>query len=270
MMSPPPSSIRLPRPRPGLTLVLGAVLALASMSSAAAYALGARSFIDHLVVTVPCLYFLCICIHDGVHGVLVRNRRIGNAAGFLLSLVIALPFPLLQSAHLKHHRVIAQRERRRGAVDDVDELDPEAVVYEASLPALLLRLPFIPLWYLRSVRDMRALSVLLTALHLGLVGALGAFMVDRGVDVLLVWAVPVLLAIGWFGFTTVYVPHGPHAQTLMRVFNAHSGWHHDHHRSPHFPFHQYAAVRALHLEDALGDGARAHDPIVFFWARRVW
>jgi fatty acid desaturase len=263
-------SMTLPRPRPGLTLVLGVVLALASVSSSAAYAVGAISFLAHLCVAVPCLYFLCICIHDGVHGVFLKDRRIGNAAGFLLSLVIALPFPLLQSAHLKHHRVIAQRERRRGSVVDVDEHDPEAIVYEASLPALLLRLPFIPLWYLRSVRDMRASSVALTALHLGIVGMVVVLLFEHGVDVMMVWAAPVLVAIGWFGFTTVYVPHGPHAKVLMRVFNAHSGWHHDHHRSPQFPFHQYAAVRALHLEHAHGDGARAHDPVVFFWARRVW
>lgn len=265
MMTTQDPQTTLPPPKPGLTLLLGSTLALTSISSAAAFCVGDVSFVGHLVVTVPCLYFLCICIHDGVHGVLVRRKRLGNLAGFVLSLVIALPFPLLQSAHLKHHRVIARR-----ASADVDDDDPEAIVYRASLPALLLRLPFIPFWYLRSLRDMRAGSIALTLLHLSLVITAAVLLTGAGIDVVTTWIAPVLLAIGWFGFTTVYVPHGPHKAILMRVFNAHSGWHDDHHRDPRYPFHQYATVRARHLDVDFGAGARDVDPVVFFWARRVW
>lgn len=257
----------LPRPRPGLTCLLGVALALTALSQALAYSSGAIGFARHLLWTVPCLYFLCICVHDAVHGVSLKNKRANNLVGFVLALVITLPFPLLQSAHLKHHRAIAKQ--RQGANVDVTD-DPEAVVYQSSVWSLVLRLPFIPFWYLRSLRSMRPLAIALTFFHLGLVAAAAVALHVAGVDVLSAWAAPVLLAIVWFGFTTVYVPHGPHAPLLMRFLNAHSGWHDDHHRDPRFPFHQYATVRAAHLQSDHQGHGRAYDPVVFLWAKRLW
>ena len=255
---------RAPYPvRPGLTFWLGLTLALTSISSFLAWrgnaVVGDNAALHaglswHLLVSVPCLYFLCICVHDGVHGVLLRRRWASQGAAWILSLVICLPFPLLQAAHLKHHGRLGR--------DD----DPEAIVYDVSLPLLLVRLPFIPFFYLRSLRGMGGAAIAFTFLHLATVATL-MLAVD---DVALGWALPVLLAITWFGFTTVYVPHGPLAARLMPWLRANSGWHDDHHRDPRYPFHQYAAVRAFHLVNDAQRGLDVDDDAaVAFWARPV-
>ncbi len=254
----PPTTMRERAPllvRPGLTWWFGLALAITSISSFLAWRVEAVSWPMHALVSCPCLYFLCICVHDGVHGVLLRRRQLGDAGAWLLSLVIGLPFPLLKHAHLKHHR-------RVGHADD-----PEAAVYRASPFTLALRLPIIPLLYLRSLRDMRSGAVVLTAAHLTLVTTTMGWLGAPGV---LGWGAPALLAIAWFGFTTVYVPHGPFARPLMAWLGAHSGWHDDHHRDPRFPFHQYAAVRAFHLDHDLGtQGCRRADPLVFALSRSI-
>lgn len=220
--------------RPGLTLWFGVALALHVVDSAWRGAHADRAWWQ-LLLAMAASYFLCICVHDAVHGVLHRRRRVNQVGGFVLSLVVGLPFPLLQRAHLTHHQ-------RVGADDD-----PEAVVYRASLAALLLRLPLIPLFYLRTLRDLSVAQRLFTALHVIVVVATVAIAERRGVPLVATWMVPTLIAVMWFGFTTVWVPHGPSAARFMRYFNAHSGWHDDHHLDPRYPFSQYAQLRAHHL-----------------------
>ena len=58
---------------------------------------------------------------------------------------------------------------------------------------------------------------------------------------------PSVATVAWFGFATVYVPHSRHADRLMPYFTEHSGWHHDHHRAPQYPFNQYLELRDFHL-----------------------
>ncbi len=92
-------------PRPGLTAWLGASLLLASISSALAWSQGVVTLPAHLVTTVPMLYFVFICIHDGVHGALNRDRRVSDAIAWVMGSITVLPFPLLRQAR---HRVLAR------------------------------------------------------------------------------------------------------------------------------------------------------------------
>ncbi len=219
-------------PRPGLTAWLGSALLIGASSSAMAWSAGQITLGRHLLTSVPMLYFLFICVHDGVHGVLHRSRRLSDGLGWLFAAAAGLPFPLLRGAHLRHHRAAGQ------------DRDPERIIYGASLPGLLLRLPLVPLYYLRELRYLRAGARLSVAAHL-LGWAL--LVAASGRPLVLGWLLPVGIAVIWFGFTTVYAPHSRHSERLMRWLNVHSGYHWDHHRDPRYPFHQYFQLRLHNL-----------------------
>lgn len=222
--------------RPGLTLWLAVALLLAQLSSAWQWAVGERDLATHLTLSAPTLFFYFICIHDAVHGVLHRNPLVSQAAGTLFGAAVALPFDLLQSAHLRHHHLVG------------DPDDPEYVVYGASPLRLLLRLVWVPLYYLRELRQLGARGRLSVALHgVGWGVALAVF----GAPLLIGWLLPVALAVVLFGLATVYVPHSAHRARLMQHLNLWSGYHHDHHRDPRYPAHQYGELR-LHGIERLG------------------
>ncbi|HEY1099327.1 MAG TPA: hypothetical protein VGF99_10370, partial [Myxococcota bacterium] len=111
----------------------------------------------------------------------------------------------------------------------------------------------IPLFYLRTMTRLSTLERLLVVMHAAIVVGVVVVAEHNGVPLLSTWAPPTLLAVMWFGFTTVWVPHGPNAATFMRFFNAHSGWHDDHHADPRYPFPQYAQLRAHHLAVGISD-----------------
>ena len=213
--------------RPGLTLVLGSVLLLSALSSAAQWAQGGVSLVVHLCTTVPMLYFLFICIHDGVHSVLSRRRWLNDGASILLAGAVGLPFPLLRRAHLHHHAHLGQPS------------DPEGKIYNSSLWKLPLTLIAVPFYYLAQLPKLSPAKAALVCLQLLLfISLMALFPV-----LLTAWALPVLIAVLYFGFTTVYAPHSEHQARLMPWLNFHSGYHHDHHRDPRYPFHQYFQLR---------------------------
>ncbi|MFT5583953.1 MAG: fatty acid desaturase [Cognaticolwellia sp.] len=221
--------------RPGLTLLLGITLLISAMSSAVQWMQGGISLIEHLGTTIPMLYFLFICIHDGVHSVLSGSRWVNDAAATLLAGAVGLPFALLRHAHLHHHAHLGQPS------------DPEGRIYNSSiweLPMTLLAVPFIYLVQLPKLgwKSAAAVCIQLTLL----VSAMTLFP-----SLLTAWALPVLLGVLYFGFTTVYAPHSRHHGRLMPWLNLHSGYHHDHHRDPRYPFHQYFQLR---LDGLLNQG----------------
>ena len=220
--------------RLGLSAWLGFALCAWSVDSFIRWASGERSLLVHTLLVFYPVYFTCICIHDAVHGVLWRSRRGNDLGGFLMSLVIGLPFPLLRYTHLRHHRVL-------GAHDD-----PEAAVYRAAWWQLPLVLPVVPLIYARSFPRLSRRLRLLTLLHSLLVGSAALWLGP----LVLGWALPAVLAIAWFGFTTVYVPHSQYSGSLMKLLQLHSGWHDDHHADVRFPYPQYAQLRAWNLAQA--------------------
>lgn len=242
------------RVRTGLTLALGATLAMWTLMSAWRAARGDISLLTHLVASCPALYFLCICVHDGVHGVLARPRWVNQAGASALSLVIGLPFPLLQEAHLRHHR-------RMGHPDD-----PEYVVYSAQWWQLPGRLVLVPWYYLRGIVRLDRARQVQTVAQLALTAVVLAW---GGAVLWQVWALPVLLAIVWFGFTTVYVPHCPYADRLMPWFQTHSGWHHDHHFDVRYPWPQYAQIRAWRFDHGLTPESASEERWVRWCAREL-
>ncbi len=245
--------------RSGLTLWFGAALLAWIVSRTYGHLSGELTWWPFFLSVLPAQYMLCVCIHDAVHGVLFPNRVVNTAAGVLMAMGVGLPFPLLRRTHLRHHDTLHEHD------------DPERVVYELEPRNLLIRLPTIPLIYLR---NWRLLTRSERALTLGVVAALGAllaltsarFGAPLAARALLI---PALTTIAWFGFTTVYVPHSRHSAALMRYFTEHSGWHHDHHRSPQYPFNQYLQLRHFHLIHGVFAPRGREASIVGWLARRL-
>jgi hypothetical protein len=103
----------------GITGVAAVAAMLNVVCSGLAYSVGGISWLEHAVVIVPTMYFMCICIHDGCHFMLTPYRWLTDVLGFCLSLFLAIPFPLLRASHLTHHKHFGT------------DLDPESV---AGLP----------------------------------------------------------------------------------------------------------------------------------------
>lgn len=223
--------------RAGLTLWLGLTLLAWEVSQIGGYLDGRFGCLELWIRLIPAQFMLCVCIHDAVHGVITKRPRLCSAAGVLLATGVFLPFPLLRRAHLKHHSTLHHHD------------DPERVVYDTPARSLLFKLPVIPLSYLQNWRLLSGKDRVLTVAvisGLALIGTAIAWVF--GLTALLYgWLLPSLLTVCWFGFTTVYVPHSRDSAWLMRFFTEHSGWHHDHHCSPQYPFNQYIELRNFHL-----------------------
>lgn len=253
-----------PRPefpiRPGLTLWFGSALLLWVIYRITLFLCGEASLAMHLAATMPAQYMLCVCIHDGVHGVLTRSRAVNQFASVLLAMGVLLPFPLLQRAHLFHHR----------HVDDPE--DPEHIVYSSSLPRLLFNLPMIPWYYLKTLRLLSTKERVQVALIVVTLITLSGWIAwSWSVTTLFTaWLLPSLLTIAWFGFTTVYIPHSSHQRFFMRFFTEHSGWHHDHHRAPQYPFNQYIQLRDFHLRHDIFEPRGPEASIIRRLASKPW
>ncbi len=214
----------------------------------------------HLAAVMPAQFMLCVCIHDAVHGVLIRPRRLNFAAGVLLAMGVLLPFPLLRRTHLLHHDTVHEPE------------DPERSVYAFEPLELLVRLPSIPLIYMINWRLLGGVEkVVCAAVLAAIVGGVGGSAYVFGVVATLgAWVLPSVATIGWFGFATVYVPHSRHAERLMPYFTEHSGWHHDHHRAPQYPFNQYIELRDFHLRHGVFEPRGPEASVVRVLATRLW
>lgn len=249
--------------RPGLTLWLGLTLWAWLITSSWGY----LTSHDHTALAtlilwaklMPAQFMLCVCIHDAVHGVMSRDKRIGELAGVLLALAVCLPFPLLRRAHMRHHAHLYR------------DTDPERVVYALSPKALLSGLLLIPARYLQNWHLLRASERRTTLAALTTITALATILSARfGLGATLrAWLVPTALSIAWFGFMTVYAPHSAYRDKLMPYLTEHSGWHDDHHRAPQYPFNQYIELRAFHLKHGVFEPRGPELKVVSWLARHV-
>jgi fatty acid desaturase len=226
------------RARRGITGIAAVAAMLNVVCSLLAWHVGGIAWWQHALVVVPTLYFMCICIHDGCHFMLTPWRALTDAVGFLLSLFLFIPFPLLRASHLAHHHHFGT------------DRDPESVVYGARWWQLPVRLLRVPAFYFRAWSELRAGQRLVCVLHLcvcvGVVAALG-------VDVIAGVVVPALLTIAWFGATTVYAPHAETAPRWMPWLTGHSGYHYEHHRNVAVPYNQYWELRWRDLQVGLSE-----------------
>ncbi len=189
---------------PTLSLMLGSVLGMAIFGGG----LIAGTISPWLATPAlaVCIYVIFTPLHESMHGVAHRNRRLNAAIGRLAGIPLMLPLPLFRAAHLAHHSHTNDPER-----------DPDIMV--AHEPGWLA-----PVWFMWTpihyrvvvygqglLRDRRAkLEAIVT--DAGIVGVIVlAIALGHGVLLAWLWLLPAVLAILWLALAFDYVPHYPHA-----------------------------------------------------------
>jgi fatty acid desaturase len=192
----------------------------------------ALPFALHLLVGAGALVVAMVVAHDAIHSAAHRDVKVNRAIGWLASLACGVPFSMLASNHLRHHRLV-----------DTDE-DPERFCLGPAwqLPvrgAAMLGFYYVETWPRLDARARRSvvLFVLVEVLALVLAPSL-----------LVTWVAPLLLAAVLFATFTVWLPHGPYGDLVMRVAPFLTGYHDDHHARPAVPSLQYGELHRWHVE----------------------
>ncbi len=180
----------------------------------AGYALGVVAAL-HGVVSVPlavgwlgfCLYLGFTVLHEAMHGIAHRSKRIGNAMGRLWGLLLLVPMPLFRGVHHAHHAHTNDPER-----------DPDLFCAAGPWflrPLALLGVPLAYRWHFYTQRLWRDRASLRESVATDL--ALVAFFTwalafGPAQWVLLLWLLPAALAVFCLALAFDYVPHYPLTQ----------------------------------------------------------
>lgn len=217
--------------RRGSTLVLFTAATSVFTVSTLAFLSGALPFALHFVAAGVALVLQMIVAHDAIHSAAARDFRLNRALGWLASIGCGVPFVVLSSNHLRHHRHVGTAS------------DPERFIlgpaWQLPLrgPAMLL-FYYVESW---SVLNARARAQVV-GFALAVVAAVAVFP-----QLLVVWVAPLAFAAFLFATFTVWLPHGPLAGWVMRVAPALTGYHDDHHARPAVPALQYGELHDFHV-----------------------
>lgn len=152
------------------------------------------------------LYLGFTVLHDGVHGVVHPNPRIGDSMARVWGFLLTFTFPFFRSLHLEHHRHANDPER-----------DPDVVTAQlpaATIPVLGGFFVFASYHYhyfrRRMWRNRAELVevVACDAFYLAVLAA--AFAGGWTADLLILWVGPLTLTILFLVVTFDYLPHRPH------------------------------------------------------------
>lgn len=214
--------------------------------------------------------------HGNIHGRYRRWRWLGPVVGWSMGLFLLGPFSAFQVLHLRHH-----------AKTNDPEADPDLWVKGRGL-GVVLRCATISLHYYAlflsrpgrseatasaasSPRSMRRDTVLCLLLLAGLatLGSLAGF----ALEVLFLWIVPALLALGMLAFAFDWLPHHPHRERgrmrdtrvveagfplrgLLSAALFAQNYHLIHHLYPRVPFYRYGQVFRAMRPQLVAEGAR--------------
>lgn len=188
-------------------------------------------FFVHLLVATAALVTLMVVAHDSIHSAAHRDVTVNRAVGWLASIACGVPFVMLATNHLRHHRLV-----------DTDE-DPEGFCLGPAWQ-LLARWPaMLGFYYFETWPRLTTKARWQSAGFLAVVVAA----VVLFPALWWAWVAPLLLASTLFALCTVWLPHGPWGELVMRAAPWLTGFHDDHHARPGFPVHQYAQLHRWHV-----------------------
>ncbi len=204
---------------------------LALVGSGLATAHGALSLTGHMLLATLCLVMLMVVAHDAIHSAAYGNQRINSLVGWVASVACGVPFPMLMNNHLRHHRHVDTAA------------DPERFCLGPAwqLPVRwpgMLAFYYLDTWARLSRRARTQSVVFLSSL------VIAVALVPQLVTL---WVLPLIGAATLFACFTVWLPHGPLGDVVMRLAPGLSGYHDDHHARPAFPAHQYRALHRWHV-----------------------
>jgi len=188
---------------PTLTLMLLVITLFAAMVTGH---LQAKLPLWLVILGLAVSYYLVFTVlHESMHGIAHRNRRLNAALGRVGGFALMLPLPLFRAAHLAHH----SHTNEPGS-------DPDLMV--AHRPAWLRPLWFLltPLYYrvvvygggLLRTRGSRAEAYATEAAIVGVM--VGAVLAGQGAMLLQLWVLPSVLAILWLALAFDLLPLHPH------------------------------------------------------------
>mgnify|MGYP001432395665 CR=1 FL=1 len=205
-------------------------------------------------------------MHDASHRSVGRNVWLNEIVGRVSAMVLLAPYVAFRYVHLEHHRHTNDPER-----------DPDFYAGRGprwSLPLRWLTQDLHYYWIIvtrwRQRPAAERLEVVVNVLTIAVVVA-GLLASGHGLTLLLVWLVPVRLAIAALALTFDYLPHVPYqvrasedrfaatrillapGLTAMFLFQ---NYHLVHHLFPGVPFYRYRKVFEARRDDLLAQGAR--------------
>jgi len=209
-----------------------------------------------------CYYAVFTVLHESMHGIAHRSRRLNLALGRVAGFALMLPFPLFRAAHLAHH-----------SHTNDPELDPDLMV--ARRPTWLA-----PMWFALTPLNYRALvygrgmlrdrsarfeALATEAAIVGLIvlaAATGNLLLAAQI-----WLLPAALAILWLALAFDLLPHRPHT-TRERYYDTRiypgrflnglllgQNYHLIHHLWTTIPWYRYQAAFHAVESDLVARGA---------------
>lgn len=204
---------------------------LALVGSGLATAHGALSLTGHVLLATVCLVMLMVVAHDAIHSAAHGDHRLNSVVGWMASVACGVPFPMLMNNHLRHHR----------HVDTAADPERFCVGPAWQLPMRwpgMLAFYYLDTWPRLSRRAQTQSVVFLSSL------VIAVAVVPQLVTL---WVLPLVGAATLFACFTVWLPHGPLGDVVMRLAPGLTGYHDDHHARPAFPAHQYRALNRWHV-----------------------
>ncbi|MFK7986322.1 MAG: fatty acid desaturase [Sandaracinaceae bacterium] len=207
--------------------------------------------------------------HGNIHGRHRRFAKLGTVAGWVASATLFAPYPAFRVLHLRHHSYTNHPDK-----------DPDYFVAGSAWMAPIRCLKTLPHYYreflfgktshTKQARRERAGVLLGIAVYV--CAAIGLTLSGRGLEVLMLWIVPSVLATALLALGFDWLPHHPHdtrerfhdtriidAKILDLVLVG-QNLHLVHHLWPRVPFYKYRAA----FEDSREDLQRKGAPIVTF------
>jgi beta-carotene hydroxylase len=152
-----------------------------------------------------CIYWIFTVLHESMHGIAHRNRKLNAGLGRLAGIPLMLPLPLFRAAHLAHHSHTNNPER-----------DPDLMV--AKHPTL-----FRPIWFIWTpihyrvmvygggmLRDRNARFEAFATDAAIVATIVLAVATGHGLLLLQLWVLPSVLAIMLLALAFDLLPHHPH------------------------------------------------------------
>jgi beta-carotene hydroxylase len=205
-----------------------------------------------LILSTVSAYALFTPVHESAHRSAARARWVNETMGRIGSVLLMVPFSTFRYVHLEHHKHTNEQGR-----------DPD--LWSGGGPRWALPLRWLTqdvhyfAFYLRRLRGRPAAERWETASMLVVVTALlaASWAAGHGQDAVMLWVLPVRLAVGFLSFGLDFLPHAPYLATassdpykatsiwpgpMMTSLLLYQNYHLIHHLYPAVPFYRYASI----------------------------